>query len=399
MPIGFPSMQELQIMGGLDFPQFKQAEQQLGLANQFNQGQLAQQQQDLTSSILKNLFDAQYNPKRLQELETKNASAALKLSQDQELDPYTRAEGKSKSLSTIDDNEIKSIMNQIERDLVSDDPVKRASATDKLMQTAAMQKIKLQNDAKVQAAELAAKSRERIADTKEAGLDARAAAERDNRIKLAQMKQKQAGDLYGAVISGKMTPDKAIVAYDYMARTEQDPEMSAQYRAAAQQMELMQQRMKANLSGRPDLSEFVKTNPFTSELTGGNLPARAAPMVQPAPMGPSSATEAGMAQALAPLLQQVNSMPPEQAQAELAQASQALASARTEDEKAAIGQYVQFLQRRLGAAPQAGGQPSQQKTPSALAKSSLADVQKLYPGVPAEKLKEAYKKKFGVDLQ
>lgn len=31
--------------------------------------------------------------------------------------------------------------------------------------------------------------------------------------------------------------------------------------------------------------------------------------------------------------------------------------------------------------------------------SSLADVQKMYPGVPADKLKEAYKRKFGVDLQ
>lgn len=30
---------------------------------------------------------------------------------------------------------------------------------------------------------------------------------------------------------------------------------------------------------------------------------------------------------------------------------------------------------------------------------SLADVQKLYPGVPADKLKKAYKNKFGVDLQ
>lgn len=30
---------------------------------------------------------------------------------------------------------------------------------------------------------------------------------------------------------------------------------------------------------------------------------------------------------------------------------------------------------------------------------SLSDVQKMYPGVPPEKLKEAYKKKFGVDLQ
>ena len=32
-------------------------------------------------------------------------------------------------------------------------------------------------------------------------------------------------------------------------------------------------------------------------------------------------------------------------------------------------------------------------------KASLAEVQKMYPGVPAEKLREAYKKKFGVDLQ
>ena len=37
--------------------------------------------------------------------------------------------------------------------------------------------------------------------------------------------------------------------------------------------------------------------------------------------------------------------------------------------------------------------------PAAPKKNSLADVQKMYPGIPADKLKEAYKKKFGVDLQ
>ena len=37
--------------------------------------------------------------------------------------------------------------------------------------------------------------------------------------------------------------------------------------------------------------------------------------------------------------------------------------------------------------------------PKAANKHSLSEVQKMYPGVPAEKLKEAYKKKFGVDLQ
>lgn len=46
-----------------------------------------------------------------------------------------------------------------------------------------------------------------------------------------------------------------------------------------------------------------------------------------------------------------------------------------------------------GAQPQTA--PPQQ-TPKP---ASLADVQKMYPGVPADKLREAYKRKFGVDLQ
>ena len=46
-----------------------------------------------------------------------------------------------------------------------------------------------------------------------------------------------------------------------------------------------------------------------------------------------------------------------------------------------------------GAQPQTA---SPQQTPKP---ASLADVQKMYPGVPADKLREAYKRKFGVDLQ
>lgn len=51
--------------------------------------------------------------------------------------------------------------------------------------------------------------------------------------------------------------------------------------------------------------------------------------------------------------------------------------------------------------PQAPGLPGTQPTqqPGANKPASLVDVQKMYPGVPPEKLKEAYKRKFGVDLQ
>lgn len=52
------------------------------------------------------------------------------------------------------------------------------------------------------------------------------------------------------------------------------------------------------------------------------------------------------------------------------------------------------LPTRAAPVPQGFTQPAAK--PQA---ANLADVQKMYPGVPADKLKEAYKKKFGVDLQ
>lgn len=53
------------------------------------------------------------------------------------------------------------------------------------------------------------------------------------------------------------------------------------------------------------------------------------------------------------------------------------------------GMPTQVLPPVLGGAAPAAAKPSH----------SLADVSKMYPGVPAAKIKQAYKQKFGVDLQ
>lgn len=63
------------------------------------------------------------------------------------------------------------------------------------------------------------------------------------------------------------------------------------------------------------------------------------------------------------------------------------------------GQIATTPPRAAPQAPPFGGRSTQAPAPSAPQKHKLADVQKMYPGVPAEKLREAYKKKFGVDLQ
>jgi hypothetical protein len=49
--------------------------------------------------------------------------------------------------------------------------------------------------------------------------------------------------------------------------------------------------------------------------------------------------------------------------------------------------------------PLPGASQAQAPAPGQKSPQSLADVQKMYPGIPPEKLREAYKKKFGVDLK
>lgn len=59
------------------------------------------------------------------------------------------------------------------------------------------------------------------------------------------------------------------------------------------------------------------------------------------------------------------------------------------------GQITTAPPRASPQLPNTSGATAAQKP----AQPSLADVQKMYPGVPADKLREAYKKKFGVDLR
>jgi hypothetical protein len=55
--------------------------------------------------------------------------------------------------------------------------------------------------------------------------------------------------------------------------------------------------------------------------------------------------------------------------------------------------------RPTATAPIGGVNPGNPRSNATQPKHSLADVQKMYPGVPVEQLKQAYKQKFGIDLQ
>lgn len=66
------------------------------------------------------------------------------------------------------------------------------------------------------------------------------------------------------------------------------------------------------------------------------------------------------------------------------------------------GAVADLPTRQPPAAPVLGNNPAVTPSTGSAAQTrpqSLGDLQKLYPGVPADKLKEAYKKKFGIDIQ
>ncbi len=66
--------------------------------------------------------------------------------------------------------------------------------------------------------------------------------------------------------------------------------------------------------------------------------------------------------------------------------------------KIALDPNTGNLGQRPARAPTFGSQPPA-PAPAKPPTTSMADVQKLYPGVPADKIREAYKRKFGVDLK
>jgi hypothetical protein len=83
-----------------------------------------------------------------------------------------------------------------------------------------------------------------------------------------------------------------------------------------------------------------------------------------------------------------------------------LAGQQNQAGKIATGEVAQ-MPTHPSPQPQGFGSPQQAqgqvgpptKNPNAAPVSSLQQLQQMYPGVPPERLKQAYKKKFGVDLQ
>lgn len=358
------------------------AGQQIQAAQGAQQQGLAGMAQDNQAKTIQNLFDTQNNPNKLQKslLENENQSMLNKLKQE-ELSPEAQEARRNKWVKEASDSKLEKALNDAQQMMLSDDPDQAKKGQDLYMRSGkeVSARAKAADEFKKQTSEN--DSRERIAAGNNAATRYTADAASNSRQAVAALRKGVSDDL-ATDLGGAKTDAHRLSIYDkYIQRANdaQDFELSQSLqtrRNAEEQARLQRATAGAQITqgAKPDPSQF-------GFKTQGQVPVPQAvnPYAGGAPQGPASFTLAPDGSNLPALNAAIAKMPP---------ADRAKATAQLEAQvNAARGQPQQAPQAQ---APAAAQQPQAH---------SLSDVQKMYPGIPAEKLKEVYKKKFGVDLQ
>ncbi len=321
MPMNLPTLADLQATYGYGDPSvYTQHAANQGLAQQFAQQELQKQEQDIQTSSLKNIFDEQQNPQLLEQrrlenvgLGNTNIEGGVKARRAAANEQFQLNEDQRKFALTATDQDLKAAEQHAQGEMYSGVPQRMEEAKKILDFTSAARAERAKEEASM--ARQKEQTRSHLSgvgmqvqgqkDVTQMNIDA------GKYSKKAQATQGLDG-IKAAVVSGKMTAEKAAVALNGAAMFETDPELKQKYETMASQYEQFAMNQKNALAqGKLD----------TGAVSG--LPTRT--------LAP---TMGGTAPATSP-------------------------------------------------APQ----------------HKLTDVAKMYPGVPLDKVKQAYKQKFGVDLQ
>lgn len=379
---------------------FQQAQEQSGLANQFAQQNLAIGGQDLQSKLLGNMFQQQADPMRLQAMGLENqgrqnansisgVNARIAGGTEQEAMAAKRAE----LLAKASDDELKALRTQAEKEYESDDPAVRARGEKKLMASVAEFNRRNKTADAVKVAEVGSDARLNIARMQQDGMNSRNTENINSRAQLAAAKNAAAA----AKANGSApNAEKAAVRAQMLADEADTPEEREYYLNQAKGFTAYSMALKnAGAGTKPDMAQFgIQTNAVNTGM--GSINPRPAGMAPMAPnMNPSTGGR-GDPPAGAAIV-----TPSDAAHRRSVTGLSALEEQYVNEtnpaKKQQLAAAIDATRNALGQNTQAAGQPP--KAPAAPAKPKLSEVQNMYPGVPADKLREAYKKKFGVDLQ
>lgn len=293
--VNLPNFQELALMGGMDFGAFQQAQDQIGLANQFQQQNLRQGEEDIQAKQLANLFSQQANPMRLQGMgldnigkENANAMSGVDARTALALEPEARAAKRQALLTKASEDELKQLMSTAEKEYMSDDPVVSKRAENKLLHTKAeLTRRNAAADA-LERAQAAAEARLQGIQMAQEGMNTRTAATNASRESIAANKDRA---LQAKANGNPKTAEAAAVKYQMDADMETDPVEKARLAQLAKQYGAYSMALKNAQAGtKPDMAQFgFSTNPVNMGVGAVNP----APAVRQTPGGDSGLSGGG----------------------------------------------------------------------------------------------------------
>lgn len=283
---------------------FQQAQEQGALAKQFAQQGMAMGEQDLQAKRLANMFSEKHNPLRLEEgrlsnigKEQENLAKQVENEDYQAVRTEKVAGDKAEALAKASAAELQQLLTRAQGEIASGDPERIKKGT-KVMD-ASWGEVTRRREAEEK------KSLEKMkldADwAKTKYVQDRQDARQDKQLGAAASRQaskaKGAQDVFQAVSSGKVSPERAVAAFYAQAMSpDTSPEEQAQLLGFARQMEQVAQTMKA--AGNPQRADLNAMGIQTQNIQPtipqqAPMPQRMAPQaggqpVQQAPTAPAN---------------------------------------------------------------------------------------------------------------
>lgn len=266
-----PSINELGQMEFMGFPAYKEAQNQVNLANLLQQQNLVKGDGQIEAQNLKNLFDRQNDPQRLQAQALantgtglENQSRGVKARNDVAMEDDDLEAKKQAAFAKASEEQLKGLSAKAQAMMLNPDPV--VSEKGRKMMDASYEELTRRRKAAddVNKAQVTADARLAAIEAQQAGANGR--NERDNETRLAVAAAKKAGgktnDILGAVTAGKMGFEKAATSFEVMASMEDDPNRAAQYSELAKKFATANLSQKNAVAGtKVDLSKLgIDTN-------------------------------------------------------------------------------------------------------------------------------------------
>lgn len=293
--VNLPGLNELAQMEFMSPMAFQQAQDQIKLANQFQQQNLATGEQDLQTKTLANQFAEQANPMKLQQLglqnegtRNDNAISGVNARTAVALEPEAKAAKRQQLLAKASEDELNQLLAVAQKEYMSDDPAVSKRGENKLIHTKAeltrrnaagdaLEKANAQAQARLQGIQMA-----------QEGMSSRTAATNASRESIAAQKERA---LQAKAQGNPKTAEAAAVKFQMESDMEDDPVEKARLAQLSKQYGAYSMALKNAQAGtKPDMAQFgFTTNPVNMGV-GGTNPA---PAVRPTPGGDSGLSGGG----------------------------------------------------------------------------------------------------------